>query len=107
MTKAREAVLEHLAEREELLAWAREEAETFLLAHGLTVAGAVVDLLAAKIAASYLVGANAALLDETARITQARSRPARSPTLLSGDGEASPQSESDATGFSGTEEPRR
>lgn len=107
MTKAREAVLEHLAEREELLAWAREEAETFLTVHGLTVAGVVVDLLAAKIAASYLVGANAALLDETARITQARSRPARAPASAGGASEAGTQSESDATGFSGTEEPQR
>lgn len=71
-------VKDYLAERAELLAWAREEAQTFLAAHALTVDGGTMELLAMKIAGAYLVGANAALLDETRR-TQDRLRLAQLP----------------------------
>ncbi|SRR5216684_1946187 len=97
----------YLADREKRMAWARKEAELFL-AQDLGLVGVPqikVELLAAKLSAVYLMGANAALLDEVAYLAKAGPRPVRATAPAQRVSEAGEQGESDATGFSGTSEP--
>ncbi len=66
-----------------------------------------IDMLAAKLAAAYLVGATDALQAETARIIEARPRPLQPAPFVKGIVQASEESEPDATGFSGVSKPER
>jgi len=98
----------YLADRDARMAWAMLEAAQFIKSLGLIgVPPLTVKLLAAKLSAAYLMGANAALLDEAAYLAQAGPRPVRATAPAQRISEAGEQGESDATGFSGAPEPQR
>lgn len=85
--------------------WARQEAVTGgEWATGLSVMHRT-ELLAAKIAAAYLVGATDALKEETTRILEDRPRRLQPAPFVKGVVQEGESGESDATGFSGTSEP--